>query len=298
MSETEISDSIVNIIGGLALFLYGAQESARFFKHDISGSLREGIEKLSGSGTGSFLLGVLLAAVAQSSAIAISFGVGFVDAGILSLAGSLLMVMGASLGGTLVSIFLSLNIFDYAPILFAGAFFLSKMRNRKARLFGGVMKSITIIFLGMMFLKMGAVSLFEDAMFRDTVLSWSSSPLTIGTAAFTFAAVFQSRSAIIGLGIAMALSDTLPAASALPVALGEDIIAGAHVPCFEHCRVVGAHAGHGPELALGRKPYTFGVAVMIDKRGLCRRSHIGQARQPQPVFYCGHLPHLPFQFIS
>ena len=220
MSETEISDSIVNIIGGLALFLYGAQESARFFKHDISGSLREGIEKLSGSGTGSFLLGVLLAAVAQSSAIAISFGVGFVDAGILSLAGSLLMVMGASLGGTLVSIFLSLNIFDYAPILFAGAFFLSKMRNRKARLFGGVMKSITIIFLGMMFLKMGAVSLFEDAMFRDTVLSWSSSPLTIGTAAFTFAAVFQSRSAIIGLGIAMALSDALPAASALPVALG------------------------------------------------------------------------------
>ena len=220
MSETEISDSIVNIIGGLALFLYGAQESARFFKHDISGSLREGIEKLSGSGTGSFLLGVLLAAVAQSSAIAISFGVGFVDAGILSLAGSLLMVMGASLGGTLVSIFLSLNIFDYAPILFAGAFFLSKMRNKKARLFGGVMKSITIIFLGMMFLKMGAVSLFEDAMFRDTVLSWSSSPLTIGTAAFTFAAVFQSRSAIIGLGIAMALSDALPAASALPVALG------------------------------------------------------------------------------
>lgn len=220
MSETEISDSIVNIIGGLALFLYGAQESARFFKHDISGSLREGIEKLSGSGTGSFLLGVLLAAVAQSSAIAISFGVGFVDAGILSLAGSLLMVMGASLGGTLVSIFLSLNIFDYAPILFAGAFFLSKMRNRKARLFGGVMKSITIIFLGMMFLKMGAVSLFEDAMFRDTVLSWSSSPLTIGTAAFTFAAVFQSRSAIIGLGIAMAISGALPAASALPVALG------------------------------------------------------------------------------
>ena len=220
MIATEITGSIVSISGGLALFLYGAQESARFFRHEISGDLRESIGKLSGSGTGSFLLGTLLAVVAQSSAIAISFGVGFADAGIVSLAGSLLMVMGASLGGTLVSILLSLNIFDYAPILFAGAFLLSKVRNRKVRLLGGVFKSITIIFLGMMFLKMGAVSLFEDAMFRETVLSWSSHPLAMGTAAFIFAAVFQSRSAIIGLGIAMALSDALPAVSALPVALG------------------------------------------------------------------------------
>ena len=218
MSETEIGGSIVSIIGGLALFLYGAQESTRFFRHDISGSLRENIERMSGSGVGSFLLGAFLAAVTQSSAIAISFGVGFVDAGILTLAGSLLMVMGASLENA-ISVF-SLNIFGYAPALFAGAFFLSKMRNRKVRLFGGIMESITIIFLGMMFLKMGAVSLFEDAMFKDTVLSWSSSPPVIGTAAFVFAAAFQSRSAIIGLGIAMAISGALPAASALPVALG------------------------------------------------------------------------------
>jgi len=123
VSETEIGGSIVSIIGGLALFLYGAQESTRFFRHDISGSLRENIERMSGSGVGSFLLGAFLAAVTQSSAIAISFGVGFVDAGILTLAGSLLMVMGASLGGTLVSVFLSLNIFGYAPALLQGPFF-------------------------------------------------------------------------------------------------------------------------------------------------------------------------------
>ena len=60
-------------------------------------------------------------------------------------------------------------------------------------------------------------------MFKDTVLSWSSSPPVIGTAAFVFAAAFQSRSAIIGLGIAMAISGALPAASALPVALGAQL---------------------------------------------------------------------------
>ena len=163
-------NSIVSITGGLALFLYGAQESARFFRQELSGELKESLGRLTGSKIRSFFFGGLLAAVAQSSAIAISFGIGFVDAGILSLADSILMVMGASLGGTLVSILLSFNIFDYAPLLFAGAFFLGKVKKRKARLIGGVMRSITVIFLGMMFLKSGAASLFEDGKIREMVL--------------------------------------------------------------------------------------------------------------------------------
>ena len=213
-------NSIVSITGGLALFLYGAQESARFFRQELSGELKESLGRLTGSKIRSFFFGGLLAAVAQSSAIAISFGIGFVDAGILSLADSILMVMGASLGGTLVSILLSFNIFDYAPLLFAGAFFLGKVKGRKPRLIGGVMRSITVIFLGMMFLKSGAASLFEDGKIREMVLVWSSFPLLMGVGSFLFAAIFQSRSAIIGLGIALALSDALPAVSALPIALG------------------------------------------------------------------------------
>jgi phosphate:Na+ symporter len=220
VGETEVIDSIVSITGGLALFLYGAQESARFFRQELSGELKESLGRLTGSKSRSFFFGALLAAVAQSSAIAISFGIGFVDAGILSLADSILMVMGASLGGTLVSILLSFNIFDYAPLLFAGAFFLGKVKGRKPRLIGGVMRSITVIFLGMMFLKSGAASLFDDGTIREMVLVWSSFPLLMGAGSFLFAAIFQSRSAIIGLGIALALSDALPAVSALPIALG------------------------------------------------------------------------------
>ena len=220
MRETEAINSFVSITGGLAFFLYGAQESARFFRQELSGGLKEGLGRLTGSKSLSFFFGALLAAVAQSSAIAISFGIGFVDAGILSLADSLLMVMGASLGGTLVSVLLSFNIFDYAPGLFAGAFFLSKINNRKIRLIGGVMRCITVIFLGMMFLRMGAGSLFEDQRAMEIALTWSSDPLLMGFAAFVFAVIFQSRSAIIGLGIALAVSGALPAVSALPVALG------------------------------------------------------------------------------
>ena len=212
--------SIVYIIGGLALFLYGAQESSRFFRQNLSGSLRKEINRLTGSKNRSFIFGTILAAIAQSSAIAIFFGIGFVDAGILSLADSIFMVMGASLGGTLVSILLSFNIFEYAPILFAGAFFLGKLKNKKIRLVAGVLRCITLIFLGMMFLKIGAALLLEGDNARKAVLAWSSVPILMGLAAFLSAVIFQSRSAIIGVGIAMAASGALPSVSALPIALG------------------------------------------------------------------------------
>ena len=212
--------SIVYIIGGLALFLYGAQESSRFFRQNLSGSLRKEINRLTGSKNRSFIFGTILAAIAQSSAIAIFFGIGFVDAGILSLADSIFMVMGASLGGTLVSILLSFNIFEYAPILFAGAFFLGKLKNKKIRLVAGVLRCITLIFLGMMFLKIGAALLLEGDNARKAVLAWSSVPILMGLAAFLSAVIFQSRSAIIGVGIALAASGALPSVSALPIALG------------------------------------------------------------------------------
>ena len=212
--------SIVYIMGGLALFLYGAQESSRFFRQNLSGSLRKEINRLTGSKNRSFIFGTILAAIAQSSAIAIFFGIGFVDAGILSLADSIFMVMGASLGGTLVSILLSFNIFEYAPILFAGAFFLGKLKNKKIRLAAGVLRCITLIFLGMMFLKIGAALLLEGDGARKAVLAWSSVPILMGMAAFLSAVIFQSRSAIIGVGIALAASGALPSISALPIALG------------------------------------------------------------------------------
>ena len=213
----------VDILGGLALFLFGTQESARFFRQNFSGEFRDRVENLTRNKRGSFFFGVLLSAVAQSSAVAISFAIGFIDAGLLSLSGSIIVMMGACLGGTVVSFLLSLNLFNYAPILFAAAFFMGKLENRKIRLFAGILRCIALIFLGMLFLDHGAVQMFRNEGFRMMMLEWSSSPLVMGMAAFAGAAILQSRSAIIAIGITLAGSDALPAVSALPVAAGAHI---------------------------------------------------------------------------
>lgn len=119
----------INVLGGLALFLFGVEQSSQFFRNNLGGESRELMGRFTRKKYQAFTIGVLLSALTQSSTIATSFAVGFVDVGLLSFAGSLIVMMGASLGGTFVSFLLSLNLFAFAPLLFGLSFFLGKLKN-------------------------------------------------------------------------------------------------------------------------------------------------------------------------
>ena len=76
--------SFVNILGGLALFLFGVDQSSRFFRENMSANARNAMARFTKRKAQAFLLGVVLSALTQSSTIATSFAVGFVDVGMLS----------------------------------------------------------------------------------------------------------------------------------------------------------------------------------------------------------------------
>ncbi|MGI6075722.1 MAG: Na/Pi cotransporter family protein [Pyramidobacter sp.] len=215
--------SAVNICGGLALFLFGVDQSALFFRRNMNAGARELMARFTKNKFSAFTLGVVLSALTQSSTIATSFAVGFVDVGLLAFSGSLIVMMGASLGGTFVSFLLSLNLFDYAPLLFALSYFLCKAENRWVSTVFGLLKCLALIFLGMQIIGLGTKPLFADAEFKALMTRWASAAWVMGLIAFIGSGVFQSSSAIMALGIALAASDVLPATSALPIALGAHI---------------------------------------------------------------------------
>lgn len=215
--------SAVNIFGGLALFLFGVDQSALFFRQNMNTRARELMARFTKNRFPAFLLGVVLSALTQSSTIATSFAVGFVDVGLLAFSGSLIVMMGASLGGTFVSFLLSLNLFDYAPLMFGLSYFLCKVNNRWVSSVFGLLKCLALIFLGMQVIGFGTKPLFADAEFRALMTRWASVAWIMGLIAFIGAGVLQSSSAIMALGIALAASNVLPATSALPIALGAHI---------------------------------------------------------------------------
>jgi phosphate:Na+ symporter len=170
-----------------------------------------------------FTFGVMLSAVTQSSTIATSFAVGFVDVGMLSFGGSIVVMMGASLGGTFVSFLLSLDIVKFAPLIFAFAYFLSKINRKGINKIGGVLQGLSIIFLGMLVIKLGTTSLLEDKWFSEAIIKYASSPYIMSLAACILAGILQSSSAVVALGISLASSGAIPASSMLPIAVGVHI---------------------------------------------------------------------------
>ena len=216
--------SAINIFGGLALFLYGVRQSTDFFRENLGEGSRELMERCTSGSGRAFCFGVMLSAVTQSSTIATTFAVGFADSGLLPFARSIVVMMGASLGGTFVSFLLNLNIFTFAPLIFALAYFIGTgTKRRLVKYVCGFVQSIAIIFLGMMILSRGTSEIFSDYGVRSAIESIVANPWLIGFCAFCCAGILQSSSAIMALGISMAAAGVLPSPSALPVALGAHI---------------------------------------------------------------------------
>ena len=101
--------SILTMIGGLALFLYGMNVMGDGLTRASGGRLEKILEKLTSSTWKGVLLGAAVTAVIQSSSATTVMVVGFVNSGIMTLQRAVGIIMGANIGTTVTSWILSLS---------------------------------------------------------------------------------------------------------------------------------------------------------------------------------------------
>ena len=77
--------SIISLLGGLALFLYGMRLMGNNLKESSSGTLKIVIGKITDNPLKAFFLGMIITAIIQSSTATIVITSGLVAAGVLSL---------------------------------------------------------------------------------------------------------------------------------------------------------------------------------------------------------------------
>lgn len=208
---------ILEIVGGLALFLYGVEECTRSFRQGFGGRAKAYMAALSRRKPASFLFGVLLSAAAQSSSVATSFALGMTDAGLLSLGGAVVVMMGASAGATFVTLLLSLEIVTFAPLLLALSLIGSHLSGGGIlEKWSGLLRSIALLLTGMFLLKLGVGPLTADPETLRLLAAAAGNPLTLGIVAMALTTLLQSSSAV----MALAGSGVLETSAALPVVLG------------------------------------------------------------------------------
>ena len=101
--------SLLTLVGGLALFLYGMNVMGDGLKKLSGSKLEYFLSQLTSNRFKGFLLGFAVTAVIQSSSATTVMLVGFVNSGIMRLGQTISVIMGANIGTTVTSWLLSLS---------------------------------------------------------------------------------------------------------------------------------------------------------------------------------------------
>lgn len=228
--------SILALLGGLALFLFGMDYMGENLKKLSGGSLESILQRLTSNRFKGFLLGFLVTAVIQSSSATTVMLVGFVNSGIMKLAQSISIIMGANVGTTVTSWLLSttgisgdaiwlklLKPESFTPLLaMIGILMTMLCKNEKKKDLGSILLGFAILMFGMETMSDAMSGLKDNEQFAQILVAFENPVLGIlcGT---ILTAIIQSSSASVGILQALSLTGAIPMATALPVILGQNI---------------------------------------------------------------------------
>ena len=234
--------SILTLLGGVGLFLFGMNLMGASLKNLAGGSLEKVLEKLTtgkNQFTGTikgFSLGTAVTAIIQSSAATTIMLIGFVNAGIMKLGQAIPVVFGANIGSTATaqilrlgdlaetSIFLKLlKPSSFAPILICiGAFIILFTSNNKKRDVASILVGLGILFLGMNTMEGVFAPLKESESFQNLFTSFNNPFLGI-LIGLVLTAIIQSSSASVGILQAISSTGVVTYGTAIPIIIGQNI---------------------------------------------------------------------------
>ena len=213
----------LGLFGGLALFLAGLQSLSEGMKKAAGQAMTTVLAQLTtnrfmGALTGAFVTGVL-----NSSTVTTLLVVGFISGGMMTLAQSVGVIMGANIGSTVTAQLLAFDLSAYSlgPVAI-GFFMLFTAKRDKVKYYGMMIMGIGLVFYGMGLMSDAMTPLRSYQPFLD-ILESLERPMAGIIAGAVFTAIVQSSAATVGIAIAMASGGLLALPAGITLALGANI---------------------------------------------------------------------------
>ena len=202
--------SIVSLLGGLGLFLFGMKYMGEGLELAAGPKMKDLLEKLTRNRVIGFLLGALVTVVIQSSSATTVMVMGFINAGIMDLAQATGVIFGANIGTTITSILIALDVSAIAPVCIAlGAVLMLYAKKKRNKYIGQVILGFGLLFEGLHAMS-GAMSPLKDfAPFQEFIMN-AKNPLLGFAIGVILCAVIQSSSAAVGVLQALAMQGLMP----------------------------------------------------------------------------------------
>ena len=231
MSTSQYLVIFFQILGSLALLIYGMKVMSEALQKMAGSQLRHILGAMTTNRFTGMLTGTFITCAVQSSSATTVMTVSFVNAGLLTLAQAISVIMGANIGTTLTAWIMSLGYNVDLTIVVFPAFFLGIMLiySKKRRYFGDFLFGIAFLFFALVLLSGAGKAL--DLEHNPSVIDFFSSFdtkshltiiifLLIGT---VITCIVQSSAAVMAITILLCSTGVLPIYLGIALVMGENI---------------------------------------------------------------------------
>lgn len=226
MNELAPVAMTIQLLGGLALFLYGMEKMTDGLKAAAGQQMNTLLAKLTGNRVLGAITGAIVTAVIQSSSVTTVLVVGFVSAGLLTLVQSVGVIFGANVGTTVTAQIVAFNTTALAfPFIAIGFVMTFVSKQGVARHYGAMLIGLGLLFYGMAAMGSAMAPLRSNQGFAELLQSLQS-PVLGMLAGALFTALVQSSSATIGLAVVMATQGLLSLPAGIAILFGAKIGTG------------------------------------------------------------------------
>ena len=223
---------IFTLLGALGMFLYGMNQMSSGLQKASGDKLRNFLSAMTSSPLKGVITGLGITSIIQSSSATTVMVVSFVNAGLLTLAQALGVIMGANIGTTVTAWLVSWLGFKAdisilaIPLMALGFLFSNSKKNQRQNI-GELIVGFCLLFLGLSFMKESVPNLNETPEVLEFVKTWSSygfgSVLIFLAFGTILTLVLQSSSATMAITLIMLSMGWIPFPMACAMDLGENI---------------------------------------------------------------------------
>ena len=230
---------VLQLLCGLALFLYGMNVMGDALKQSAGSRLKVILANLTSNQFFGFLLGLGVTAIIQSSSATTVMVVGFVNSGTMALTQAVGVIMGANVGtavtswitglsgigegGESLAILQWLKPDAWMPILAViGIGFSMFGKREKKKNVGVILLGFSVLMVGMDLMSGAVGGLKSDPTFCS-ILTMFENPILGVLAGTVLTAIVQSSSASVGILQSLTFTGAISYGAAIPIVMGQNI---------------------------------------------------------------------------
>jgi len=216
--------SVINFLGGIALFLYSLQTMSKNLESISSKKIKETLKKLTNTPFKGVLVGTIITGITQSSTAVSVMTIGLVNAGLMNLSQAIGIIMGANIGTCFTAQLIAFNLTDISYLcIMVGVTLIFLNKNKSLVRWGYIVLSFGLLFVGLDMMKHSVAPLKEWELVHKFLSNPNPNPFIAILTGMVFTMIIQSSTAVTGIVIVLGINGIISPMGAMYLIFGTEI---------------------------------------------------------------------------